>query len=339
MKELEVYVRSSALGKTGIHWRKVESSQSVLGYPDMLEKRLVKKNNGDLGTIEYKINYQKLFFVLMRHSQQLLFLVGGIEAPEERSNQLGSTIYNAVAWVANPDESNSIPSENELTLRHLAARTLLSFVGKDPEFINTINEAIDFKGLEEFKVKGDEIDQLTKIPADKLEQLLSNLDKAEGNQQIWYTKVEKTSNEQEIISLAQKIINTKLPKDGNLAILISKVDENTVSVSPIDIKTETSDIKTEISTDNQAQNVTTSPENIVKNIEAVEDKPGKKRKQLLLLILLVISLLMILLFALKTMEKQQEEEPQKVKIPQSLVSPQEKMPVKMIDLKVQEESL
>ena len=339
MKELEVYVRSSALGKTGIQWRKVESSQSVLGYPDILEQRIIPKKTGGLGTIEYVINYQKLSFVLVRHSQQLLFLVAGIEALEERSNQLGSTIYNAVAWVANPDESNSISPKNELKLRHLAARSLLSFVGKDPEFINTINEAIDFKGLEEFKVKGDEIDQLTKIPADKLEQLLSNLDKAEGNQQIWYTKVEKTSNEQEIISLAQKIINTKLPKDGNLAILISKVDENTVSVSPIDIKTETSDIKTEISTDNQAQNVTTSPENIVKNIEAVEDKPGKKRKQLLLLILLVISLLMILLFALKTMEKQQEEEPQKVKIPQSLVSPQEKMPVKMIDLKVQEESL
>lgn len=344
MKNLEFYVKSSALGKTGIHWRKIESSQSAFGYPDMLEKRLVKKNKGGLGTIEYKINYQKLFFVLMRHSQQLLFLVGGIEAPEERSNQLGSTIFNAVAWVANPDESNSISPTNKLMLRHLAARTLLSFAGKDPEFINTINEAINFNGLEEFSVDFNIIHQLPENLDNKLKQLLLNLDKAELDnaedaQQIWDKKDEILDNEQEIISLADKIIKTGLSKGDDLAILISKVDENTVSVLSIDLKPETSDIETEISTDNQAQNVTTSPENIVQNKEVVQNTPGKKRKQLLLLIILVISLLMILLFALKAMEKQQEEEPQKVKIPQSLVSPQEKMPVNIIDLTVQEKSL
>jgi hypothetical protein len=139
--------------------------------------------------------------------------------------------------------------------------------------------------------------------------------------------------------LADKIIKTGLSKGDDLAILISKVDENTVSVLSIDLKPETSNIETEISTDNQAQNVTTSPENIVQNKEVVQNTPGKKRKQLLLLIILMISLLMILLFSLKTIENQQKEEPQKVKIPQSLVSPQEKMPVKMIDLTVQEKSL
>ncbi|CAD5950372.1 hypothetical protein [Planktothrix agardhii] len=328
MKELEVYVISSALGKTGIHWRKVESSQSVLGYPDMLEKRLVKKKNGDLGTIEYRINYQKLSFVIMRHSQQLLFLVAGIEALEERSNQLGSTIYNAVAWVANPDESNSISPENELMLRHLAARALLSFVGKDkdPEFINTINEAINFKGLEEFEVNLNKINQLTENSADKLEQLLPNLDKAEGDQQIWYKKVEKTSNEQEIISLAEKIINTGLPED-DLAILISKVDEkNAVSVLSIDLKPE-------ISTDNQVQKVTTSLENIVENQEVVKNTPGKERKQILLLMVLIVSLLMIILFSLKTMENQKEK-PEKIPIPQTLINPWPSSPVTLTNTKI-----
>ncbi len=215
MKELEVYVRSYALGKTGMQWRKIENGESILGYPDLLELGIIPKKTEGLGTIEYVINYQKLSFVLMRHSQKLLLLVAGIEALEERSNQLGSTIYNAVAWVSSPDESNSISPENELMLRHLAARALLSFVGKDkdPEFINTINEAINFKGLEEFEVNLNKINQLTENSADKLEQLLPNLDKAEGDQQIWYKKVEKTSNEQEIISLAEKIINTGLPED------------------------------------------------------------------------------------------------------------------------------
>jgi hypothetical protein len=213
-------------------------------------------------------------------------------------------------------------------LRHLAARSLLSFVGKDPEFINTINEAIDFKGLEEFEVKIDKIDQLTdENSPDKLKQLLPNLDKAEADQQIWYKKVEKTSNEQEIISLAEKIIKTELPKDGNLAILISKVDENTVSVSPIDIKTETS-------TDNQDQEVTASPENIFKNIEAVKDNVGKpkmKKQKFLLLIILVITLVLMLLLSLKMMKNQKEEEPQKIKIPQTLVSPKPEYPVSIIN--------
>jgi hypothetical protein len=324
--ELEVYVRSYALGKTGIQWRKIENGESILGYPHILEQTIIPKKTGGLGTIEYKINYQKLSFVLVRHSQQLLLLVAGIEAPEERSNQLGSTIFNAVAWVANPDESNSISPENELMLRHLAARALLSFVGKDPEFINTINEAINFKGLEEFEVNLNKINQLTENSADKLEQLLLNLDKPEGDQQIWYKKDEKIGNEQEIISLAEKIINTGLPED-DLAILIRKVDENTVSVSPIDIKTETS-------TDNQDQEVTASPENIFKNIEAVKDNVGKpkmKKQKFLLLIILVITLVLMLLLSLKMMKNQKEEEPQKIKIPQTLVSPKPEYPVSIIN--------
>jgi len=331
MKELEVYVRSSALGKTGIHWRKVESSQSVLGYPDMLEKRLVKKNNGDLGTIEYKINYQKLFFVLMRHSQQLLFLVGGIEAPEERSNQLGSTIYNAVAWVANPDESNSIPSENELKLRRLAERALLSFVGKDPEFINTINEAIDFKGLEEFEVKGDEIDQLTKIPADKLEQLLLNLDKPEGDQQIWYKKDEKIGNEQEIISLAEKIIKTGLPED-DLAILISKVDENKVSVLSIDIETEKPEVI-------QDQIILTSIEkgnDTKEEYQPIQEGSGTTKKvtiKLLLVLFLISSLLVVLLLVVNSINKEKEE-PEKIPIPQTLINPWPSSPVTLTNTKI-----
>jgi hypothetical protein len=291
----------------------------------MLKERLVKKKTGDLGTIGYLINYQNPSLVLMRYSEQLLFMVSGIEFVNKQTNKFGSTIetevYNAVAWVVDPDESNSISPKNELMLRHLAARALLSFVGKDPEFINTINEAINFKGLEEFEVNLDKINQLTENSADKLKQLLSNLDKAEGDQQNWYKKDEKIGNEQEIISLADKIIKTGLSKGDDLAILISKVDENTVSVLSIDLKPEISDIKIETSTDNQAQEVTEQTENIVENKEVVEGTLGKKRKQLLLLIILIVSLLVVILFSLKTMENQKEK-PEKIPVPQTLINPQ-----------------
>jgi hypothetical protein len=319
MKELEVYVRSSALGKTGIQWRKVESSQSVLGYPDILEQRIIPKKTGGLGTIEYVINYQKLSFVLVRHSQQLLFLVAGIEALEERSNQLGSTIYNAVAWVANPDESNSISPKNELKLRHLAARSLLSFVGKDPEFINTINEAIDFKGLEEFAVDLDKINQLTENSADKLKQLLSNLDKAEGDQQIWYKKDEKIGNEQEIISLAEKIINTGLPED-DLAILIRKVDENTVSILPIEIKPKKPEVKEALNSTSTPGNDTNEEYQPIPGVESEDEKKPKFKIKLLLVSLILLSLLLVTVLVVMKVMKNQQEQPQNIPIPQTLIS-------------------
>jgi hypothetical protein len=308
MKELEVYVRSYALGKTGMQWRKIENGESILGYPDLLELGIIPKKTEGLGTIEYVINYQKLSFVLMRHSQKLLLLVAGIEALEERSNQLGSTIYNAVAWVVNPDESNSISPENELMLRHLAARALLSFVGKDPEFINTINEAINFKGLEEFEVNLNKINQLTENSADKLEQLLPNLDKAEGDQQIWYKKVEKTSNEQEIISLAEKIIKTGLPED-DLAILISKGDENAVSVSPIDINPEIPKVNP-IQKDPDSTPITKN-ENPPSQEGSVTTKKSKKIKILLMsLILLIMTVLVVVLLNQNQPQPQPQPQPQ-----------------------------
>jgi hypothetical protein len=254
------------------------------------------------------INYQKLSFVLVRHSQQLLFLVAGIEALEERSNQLGRTIYNAVAWVVNPDESNSISPENELMLRHLAARALLSFVGKDPEFINTINEAINFKGLEEFEVNLNKINQLTENSADKLKQLLSNLDEAEADQQIWYKKVEKIGNEQEIISLAEKIIKTGLPED-DLAILISKGDENAVSVSPIDINPEIPKVNP-IQKDPDSTPITKN-ENPPSQEGSVTTKKSKKIKILLMsLILLIMTVLVVVLLNQNQPQPQPQPQPQ-----------------------------
>jgi hypothetical protein len=325
MKNLEFYVRSSPLGKADFHWRKIENGESILGYPHILEQTIIPKNTGGLGTIEYKINYQKLSFVLMRHSQQLLLLVAGIEAPEERSNQLGSTIYNAVAWVVNPDESNSISPKNKLMLRHLAARTLLSFAGKDPEFINTINEAINFNGLEEFSVDFNIIHQLPENLDNKLKQLLLNLDKAELDnaedaQQIWDKKDEILDNEQEIISLADKIIKTGLSKGDDLAILISKVDENAVSVLSIDL-----DLKTEQSEVNQDQedpdSASTEGNETEKPDQTSQEVSNEKKSiKLLLIILIITSTLVVFLVVLNSINK--EKEPNKIPVPQAVVSPQ-----------------
>jgi hypothetical protein len=343
--ELEVYVRSYALGKTGIQWRKIENGESILGYPHILEQTIIPKQTGGLGTIEYVINYQKLSFVLMRHSQQLLFLVAGIEAPEERSNQLGSTIYNAVAWVVNPDESNNSPDksnnispENELMLL-LSVRSLLSFVGRDSEFIDTINEAINFKGLEEFDVKLKKINQLTENSADKLKQLLSNLDNAEGDQQIWDKKVETIIHEQEIINFAEKVIKTELQKGDDLAILISKVDKNAVSVLSIDLdlKTEQSEVNQDQKDPNSASTEENQTEKPDQTIQEVGSEDGKKtlpllKIKLLLVRLFLLSLLIMAVFLVFKVMKQQQEQPQQIPIPQSLIAPKPPVTVNLMEV-------
>jgi hypothetical protein len=264
----------------------------------------------------------------------LLFLVAGIEALEERSNQLGSTIYNAVAWVSSPDESNSISPKNELTLRHLAARSLLSFVDKDkdPEFLNTINEAINFKGLEEFSVDFDKIDQLTNTSADKLKELLPNLEQAQGDLQIWeYTTNNQDNkiNDLEIISLSEKIIQTPLPTANDLAIL-TKVNENEIyykgNILPNKIEEEKPVVSKlpEIPLI-QSKELASSTE---------EDKiPVKKTKIRLRIVLILFSLLLLLILSILLLINQEEEEqPQNIPVPQTLTSPEPLFPVSVISL-------
>lgn len=144
MKELEgieVYIKSSALGESGIHWRKVSEPQQYEEIPDILRKRVIPKKTGGLGTVNYLVNETKLTCVLVRYDEKLLLEVTGIESLE-RSNRLGRRVLNSVVWVV--DEND----DSEKILRELAARALMSFWGRYPEFIKTISSAVEFDGLE-----------------------------------------------------------------------------------------------------------------------------------------------------------------------------------------------
>jgi hypothetical protein len=230
----EFYVYSSALGKTGLHWRKVENDISDLGHPESLLERIIPKKNGGLGTIEYLINYSKPSVLIHCNPNGITLQVSGIEAKEKHSKKLGSTVYNALSWVVNKNRYDTISEDKDLILRHLTARSLLSFIGKDPDFIDTVNDSITYDGLEAFAVNSTKINQLIKTSEEKLKQLLPDLDKVKNSKQTWDKENGDIIDEDGVLDFVKNIIKNGLPQDDKLTFLISKVDnENSVKITKI----------------------------------------------------------------------------------------------------------
>ena len=54
MNNIETYVKTSALGKTGIHWRKIETQEhQPIEKPSLIQRQLIKGNNNQITIIEY----------------------------------------------------------------------------------------------------------------------------------------------------------------------------------------------------------------------------------------------------------------------------------------------
>jgi hypothetical protein len=230
----EVYARSSPLGKADFHWRKIEDSTSSLGFPKNIEERFVPKKNGGLGTIEYLINYDKPSVLIHCNPNGITLQVSGIEAKEKHSERLQSTVYNALSWVVSKNKYDVISEDKDLMLRHLMARSLLSFLGKDPDFIDTVNDSITYKGLEAFTVNSTKINQLIKTSEEKLKQLLPDLDKVKNSKQTWDKENGDIIDEDGVLDFVKNIIKNGLPQDDKLTFLISKVDnENSVKITKI----------------------------------------------------------------------------------------------------------
>jgi hypothetical protein len=229
----EFYVYSSALGKTGLHWRKVENDISDLGHPESLLERIIPKKNGDLATVEYLTNYQKPSVLIHCDSKGMTFQITGLESTKRQAEVSGRT-HSVVTWVVNKNKHDVIPEDKDLMLRHLTARSLLSFIGKDVEFVDTIKDSITYDGLEAFAVNSTKINQLIKTSKEKLKQLLPDLDKVKNSKQTWDKENGDIIDEDGVLDFVKNIIKNGLPQDDKLTFLISKVDnENSVKITKI----------------------------------------------------------------------------------------------------------
>jgi hypothetical protein len=324
MKGLEIYVKSSALGESGIHWRKVSPPKQCKETPDILQKLIIPKKTGGLGTINYLVNETKLSCVLVRCDGKFLLEVTGIESPE-RSNRLGRRVLNSVVWVV--DENR----DNERILRKLAARALMSFWGKYPEFINTISSAVEFDGLEGFKGNFEVINKLAAPEDEKFKLLESEIEKSESDNQeaIWEAQQRHINSDAQIETLAKQLANSPLPAGKDLVVLAEMLTEGDILYKGIVWKDpESNEVLTSPSRSESEDMPTVELSQSSLSGSRFESLQHPKKKKLILLGL--ASVLIVTMSSVVWVLSQRQETSQKIPIPQILITPQPEISIPQI---------
>lgn len=98
--------------------------------------------------VETVIDHQKPSMILARQDSELVLLVTGLKAREERTDFMGRSVRNSIAWVYSDSE------EHEKILRSLAIRTLKN------ELESELDRAISIGGEYGFQVDRNAIERL-----------------------------------------------------------------------------------------------------------------------------------------------------------------------------------
>jgi hypothetical protein len=203
MNNFEIYVKTSALGKTGIHWRRIESKEyQPIEKPSLILRQVIKGENSQVTIVNDLIDEVKPSLLIFRDRDEnkLLLEVTGIESPK-RSDKLGRKVLNSIVWIAEDSK------DNEEVLRKIADSSIQSILDKDLSFSKMVEESIDFFELEEFRVNLDRIyefiQQIKSVSSSECHEIESSYKR--------YQIESKSTDNLEI--LAEEIRNYPLPKD------------------------------------------------------------------------------------------------------------------------------
>ncbi|MCV3212325.1 hypothetical protein OGM63_02065 [Plectonema radiosum NIES-515] len=155
MSNFEIYVKTSALGKTGIHWRRIESEErQLVEVPSLIKHQVIGEENGQITIVNDLIDEVKPSLLIFRdkNGEKLLLEITGIESPQ-RSIRLGRKVFNSMVWIADDIE------ENEVVLRKIAYSAIQNILQKDFSLSEMIEKSVEFYGLEEFRVNLKEINE------------------------------------------------------------------------------------------------------------------------------------------------------------------------------------
>ncbi|MDZ8026618.1 MAG: hypothetical protein RMX97_18260 [Nostoc sp. DedQUE11] len=148
MSNFEIYVKTSALGNTGIHWRSIESEEhQPRKDPSLIKRQVFGEHNGQIAIVNDLIDEVKPSLLILRDNEnkKLLLETTGIESPQ-RSTKLNRKVFNSIVWIADDIE------ENEVVLRKIAHSAIQNILQKDFSFSEMIEKSVEFYGLEEFRV-------------------------------------------------------------------------------------------------------------------------------------------------------------------------------------------
>jgi hypothetical protein len=217
--QVEIYVRSSPLGDVGIHWRNITKPDQPVEEPSVLKERIIYRSDGKKVTINSLINETKPSLILAKYEGKILLEVIGLEASEARSHRMGRRISEVVLWVG-----DASLAEVEVNLRQLAASALLSFCNKETAFATTIRDAIDFDGLDSFKVDSQQIEQLYIDASKNLDNVPSTsyLSQADSSDSIWLTPTTVDTPEH-LHALANQISQTLLPSSEEPVVVVAEL--------------------------------------------------------------------------------------------------------------------
>ncbi len=215
--QIEIYVRSSPLGRIGIHWRKVgedfRSSQRT-ETPDILMEEVVPDDDSKL-SVNSVINTVKPCLILAKYNGKVFLEVTGIDATPDRSEKLGRRISEVVLWVGDDNK------ETEVKLRKLAYCALLGLWKPESKFRTAISSSIEFDGLNDYKVKADDLNKIYEDPENYTENLELE-DSSHPNQN--YLERNKFKTDKEVVQIA-----TQLRKDSfdgmETAVVISEIKQ------------------------------------------------------------------------------------------------------------------
>jgi hypothetical protein len=225
MSNFEIYVKTSALGQTGIHWRHIESEErQPVEVPSLIKRQVIKEENGQIAIVNDLINEVKPSLLIFRNKddEKLLLEITGIESPQ-RSIRLGRKVFNSMVWIANDTE------ENEVVLRKIAYSAIQNILQKDFSLSEMIEKSVEFYGLEEFRVNLKEVNEYIGHlePVDILD--------IESYQEY---QIEHKSSEN-LEKLAEELRNYPLPKewvnwdgetknDGVLIVVTENLERRTI---------------------------------------------------------------------------------------------------------------
>jgi len=209
--QIQIYVRSSALGPAGIHWRNVSKPEQPKEEPEILGQAVVP-DEGSKISIDSAINTVKPCLVLAKYDGQILVEVTGIDATRERCEQEGRRISEVVLWVGDAN------LETEVKLRKLACCALLGLWNPESDFRRDISSSIKFDGLNDYKVEADVLNDMYKCPEKYFE--LEGDNSSNHN----YLEPNELKTSQEVIQLATQL-RDKSFDSIETAVIISEIKQ------------------------------------------------------------------------------------------------------------------
>lgn len=179
MEKFDIYVKTSAMGQTGIHWRHIFSDdEQPIKTPTLIQDKIpiqgkILTENDYPIIVNDLLDEVKPSLLIYRRNGKILLEVAGIESPE-RSSRMGRKVLNLIVWIA---ENND---ENEKIIRKIAHNAIQNILGVNLTFGRMIQESINFYEREEFrgnlKIINDYVDGLDDLDSEQnpnLEQLIS----------------------------------------------------------------------------------------------------------------------------------------------------------------------